>query len=880
MTPRIVSFKKEIASIHAVAQKRHRSGENARRVVQGISDSVDALLRRTFADDIASVGGHVALVAVGGYGRRELCPHSDVDLLILYDDLDRSGEVVERMVRLLWDCGLDLGHSVRKPQECLKYMRDDDVTAATLLESRFLAGSEALMRRFQDTSLTRYCKRHTEKFTQLKLTSLNYSLEGEGRTIYVTEPHIKEGKCCLRDIQHILWVERIRRNAVDFHEIASHGGFSWEEIRKLEEAYSFYLRVRCELHFINNLRQDILELDSQVAVARNLGYEDDDHQRGVEKLMSEYYRHARAVRTFAKYYIETKTTGARFLSKLRHRVFSFPVGFNLSCLDGLLYLTEDPKLEGESLVERLLKVFAIAQDFDAGLSQVTCDWIRRSLASIQDDLSRSETVNRAFLWLLQKGKNVGRVLKIMHEVGLLGRVIPEFTKIDCLVNFDGHHQFTVDHHTLRTLRELDRIEASTDYPEPEFQRVFQRIQDVLPLRVALLLHDIGKGAEGGSHDVRGREAAAVICERLGLDDEIKDVVDFLVYRHLVMSSFSERSNYTEDRVIEDFVGIVKDRRRLDMLYLLTYIDIRSVGPGTWTSWKGAQLAELYQKAVELIETGDLPEADPIKVLEVSSIPSEHHEEILEHCELVQNPAYVRQTIPERMLAHVQMVAAFEKEGKPQVEMDELVGCHQVTFCLKDRAQLFADLTGLLHSEGLDILGAHIYCRSDGVAIDVFQVVCSGEVRIEMPRRAQNLTRKLKEIDEGKSDVTELVANRTRRFSRDLSRARGVHGSQVEFLDDLSTDYSVVEVRASDRPGLLYNLATALGQLELDVRAAKISTMSDRARDVFFVLEADDRLVMDSERRQQIAAALEKVAKFGGIAERKKGDRFIPQFWED
>jgi [protein-PII] uridylyltransferase len=879
MTPRIVSFKKEIASIHAVAQKRHRSGENARRVVQGISDSVDALLRRTFADDISSVGGHVALVAVGGYGRRELCPHSDVDLLILYDDLERSGQVVERMVRLLWDCGLDLGHSVRKPEECLKYMRDDDITAATMLEARFLAGSEALMRRFQDRSLTRYCKSHTEKFTNLKLASLSESLEGEGRTIYVTEPHIKEGKCCLRDIQHVLWIERIRRKAVEFHEIASHGGFSWEEIRKIEDAYNFYLRVRCELHFINNLRQDTLELDSQVAVARNLGYEDDDNQRGVEKLMSEYYRHARDVRTFAKYYIETKTTGARFLAKLRHRVFSFPVGFNLSCLDGLLYLTEDPKLDGEALVERLLKVFTIAQDLDAGLSQVTCDWIRCGLASIQDDLSRSRTVNRAFLWLLQKGGNTGRVLSLMHDVGLLGRVIPEFTKLECLVNFDGHHQFTVDHHTLRTLRELDRIETSTDYPEPEFQRVFGRVKETLPLRVALLLHDIGKGIAGGSHDVKGREIARVICERLGLDEQTTGTVDFLVYRHLAMSSFSERADFTEDKVIADFVGLVKDRRRLDMLYLLTYIDIRSVGPGTWTSWKGAQLDELYQRAANLLETGDLPEADPTKALEASAIPEEHYATILEHCDLVQHPAYVRETIPEGMLSHVQMVEALQREGEPQVELDELVGCHQVAFCLRDRPRVFADLAGLLLSEGLDILGARIFSRRDGLAIDVFYVVSSDDVRLEMSRRIVNLNRKLIEVDQRKSDVATLVSERTKRYGA-LSRVRRVHRPRVKFLDDMSTEYSVIEVRASDRPGLLYDLATTLGEFELDVRTAKISTMSDRARDVFYVLDRDGRLITDPARRQQIAAALKKVARYGDVTGRKKGDRVAPQFRED
>lgn len=879
MTPRIVSFKKEISSIHAVALKRHRSGESARRVVQGISDSVDALLRRTFADDIASVGGHVSLVAVGGYGRRELCPYSDVDLLILYDDLARSGEVVERMVRLLWDCGLDLGHSVRKPEECIRYMKEDYVTAATLLESRFLAGSEALMRRFHDKGLTRYIKSHTEKFTAAKLKTLKDSLEGEGRTIYVTEPHLKDGKCALRDIQHILWIERVRRRAVDFDEIASHGGFSWEEIRKLEEAYNFYLRVRCELHFINNLRQDILDLETQVAVARNLGYEDDDERRGVEKLMSDFYRHARNVSIFAKYYLETKSQGAKFFSNLRRKVFSFPVGSNLSCLDGLVYLAEEPQFEGEALVDHILKIFRLTQDIDRDFSQTTCDWVRRSLSTVEMDLSRSRKVNSEFLWILQRGRNTGRILSLMHDVGLLGRIIPEFSRVECLVSFDGHHQFTVDHHTLRTLRELDRIEKDEDYPEPEFVQVYREIADPLPLRLALLLHDIGKGIVGESHDVKGCEVAAVICDRLGLDDSMKELVDFLVYRHLFMSSFSERVDFSEDQAIVDFVGIVKDRPRLDMLYLLTYIDIRSVGRGTWTSWKGAQLSELYRKAAVLLETGDTPDIDPVKVLEASAVPEQHRDAILEHCKLIHHSAYTREAIPETMLSHVQMVKAMYSEDAPQVEVEELVGCHQVTFCLSDRPHLFADLAGLLHSEALEILGARIYSRSDGVAIDVFQVVASGDVRLEWWHRQQNLKKKLKSIESCDREVDELVAQRRMRH-RVSKRPHGIYRPHVKFLDKIPSDCSVVEVSATDRSGLLYDLATALAELQLNVHFAKVSTMSDRARDVFYVLETTDTRVNDSARRKQIATALEKVARHGQLGERKKGEPFAPQVKED
>ncbi len=863
MTPRINSIKQRVSDIHAVGLRRHRGGEDARRVVQGISDGMDGLLRAMFTEDLLAVGDRVALLAVGGYGRRELCPHSDVDLMFLCEDLDSAGEAVERFLRTLWDSGIDLGHSVRTPSECLRFMKDDDVTAATLLESRFLAGSEKLMRRFQEKSLNRYTKLHGEKFASKKLAGLRKSIEGEGRTIFVTEPHIKEGACCMRDVQHILWIERLRRQATDFESIAHHGGFSFEDVRNLENAYTFFLRVRCELHFLNNLRQDILELESQVDVARNLGYEDDGETRGVEKLMSEYYRHARNVLAFSKYYIETKSRGTRFLEKLRHRFLSSKVGSSLSLHGGRLYFTREPTGSGEVLAERIIDLFLEAQRRDANLSQSVCQWIRRTLSEVSIDFSRSETIDRAFLSLLAGRANTGRILTLLNETGVLGRIIPEFSKLNCLVTFDGHHQFTADEHTLRMLRELDRIESQPDYPESELREVFERIPDRLPLRLAVLLHDIGKSANGGRHDAVGTEAAVVICERLGLDERTIHTVEFLVYRHLAMFRASERMDFNEEGAISKFAQLVKNREQLDMLYLLTYIDIKCVGAGTWTAWKGAQLSELYQKTSIHLETGELPAEDLGAALSASGIDTEDQERIREHCHLIDNPAYPREHIPERMLDHLAMIDAFIKTGSAQVGVDETVGSHQVTFCARDRAHLFADLTGVLVSEGLNILGARLYSRSDGVALDCFQVVPADKLRVTIEKRVNNVRKKLEQIEKQGVEVSELVLERSRRYRFRPAR-RPLFPPRVVFLDDdLSSKCTVIEVDAGDRPGLLHELATAIADCGLDLRTAKVSTMIDRARDVFHVTDGEGRKITDDARRAQIKESLERAAEFPG-----------------
>ncbi|MBI4585540.1 MAG: [protein-PII] uridylyltransferase [Planctomycetes bacterium] len=858
MTPRVLSLKKEIARIHEVALRRHLGGENPRHVVQGISDGVDALLRSVFSEDLLSVGKHVALVAVGGYGRRELCPFSDIDLLFLCDDLGRAGAVVERIVRNLWDGGLQLGHSVRTPEECLKYMRDDDTTAATLLESRFLAGSESLMRRFQD-SLNRFRKLYKEKFARAKLECLRQSIEGPERTIFVTEPDIKEGICCLRDIQHILWIERVRRNVLDFSDIASHGGFSFQEVEKLEAAYRFYLRVRCELHFLNGLRQDILELDSQVDVARHLGYADDDEGRGIEKLMSDYYRHARNVHSFARYYLETKSRGNRFLTRLRYRVFSSRVSSFLSILDGRLYLSEEPADTATRLPERFLQIFEIAQKHDAELSQTLCEWIRRKLSEAQVDFSRSSDVDRTFLKILREGRNTGRILSAMHETGVLSRILPEFEKLSCLVTFDGHHQFTVDEHTLQAQRELDRMESDPNYPEPEFRKVLERIPDRLPLRVALLLHDIGKSVPG-AHDSEGTEAAVVICERLGLSEERAAVVEFLIYRHLLMYQYSERMDFNDEKTIASFANLVGSRKNLDMLYLLTYIDIHSVGPGTWTAWKGVQLSELYQLTAIHLETGKLPTADVAANLDASGIQEEKRQAILEHTKLINNPAYQREIIPERMLRHIEMVEDFRKEGVPQVRYDQGVGFTQVTFCAQDRPHLFADLSGLLLSEGLNILGARIFSRSDGIALDLFHVEIADNLRVDINTRVASLQQKLRKIERGIARIDDLISDRARRYRFKPSR-KPLFSPRVEVHDELSDAATVIEVHAGDRLGLLYDLACTIANLGLDLRTAKISTMIDRAHDVFYVVEAGGGKVKDPSRLKEIEEAIAEAARW-------------------
>jgi [protein-PII] uridylyltransferase len=448
----------------------------------------------------------------------------------------------------------------------------------------------------------------------------------------------------------------------------------------------------------------------------------------------------------------------------------------------------------------------------------------------------------------------------MHATGVLARILPEFEKLNCLVNFDGHHQFTVDEHTLKTLEELDRIETDPGYPEAEFRKIFFEIKDHLPLRLALLLHDIGK-ALPGAHSVSGTEAATVICERLGLDEKTIETVDFLVYRHLGLFRVSELRDLSESNVIESLAKLVQNEERLKMLYLLTYIDIVSVGPGTWTKWKGAQLAEVYQRTLIHLKIGadagyrHAPGSESLEAaLTTAEIDEAKRQKVLDHCRQMGTPGYARETVPERMLFHIQLAEEFLAKGEMQVALESFVGFHEITICGADRPGLFADLTGVLFSEGLNLLGARIYSRLDGVVIDLFQVEIADTFQLSVEDRVDRIRKKLRKVESKKETVEDFIRQRARSFRVERWQ-KPLYGPSVTFDNDISEACTVIEVSAGDRPGLLYELATALHRLGLDVRTAKVSTLTDRAHDAFYVVDRDGGKINSPGRRSEIASVL-------------------------
>jgi [protein-PII] uridylyltransferase len=852
------------------AHERHRSLDDPFEVVAGLSDGVDRIVLGLFDDIVGGEKDRVALVAVGGYGRRELCPRSDVDLLFVRDP-GSDGERVERMVRALWDGGFQLGHAVRTPEETFAYMCDDLTTANAMLEARFLGGSRGLYDAFLRNGPERYRRTRRDAFIASKREVLRKSIEDPGRTIYVVEPNLKEGACTLRDIQRVLWIENMRRGGSgSFGALFAEGRLPADELGHLRDAYGFYLRLRCDIHFSNKVKQDILERDAALGTARNLGYgRGQDDQAALESLMGDYYRHARRVYRFLRFYLEAGARRKGFFRRLFRKLSAKPVTPHLSAEEGRLTLIGDPAADGRGkgmgMHEFILEVFLRAQEESLRLSETLCDWIRREASRLDPALFQTPEAIRILRRILQRGTESGRILKALHETEVLGRVLPEFGSLTCLVSYDGHHQFTVDEHTLRALEELDRIESDPEYPEDEFRGIFAEVKDPLPLRMALLLHDTGKAAPG-DHSVSGTEASRRICEKLGLEPRVTEVVDFLIYRHLELYRVSGLRDFNEEGVIESLAKLVETEERLRMLYLLTYVDIVSVGPGTWTHWKGAQLAEVYQRTLIHLRTGT-PVGDTLEIqLQRAGLEGGMLERVVEHCNLM-GPSYVREILPERMLYHLRLVQEFQAKSEMQAALQRRVGYDEITFCGADRARLFADLTGLLFSEGLNVLGAQIYSRTDGTVLDLFQVEVADTLQLSTEERVDRIRKKLRRIESKRQVVEDFIRQRTQSYLPRRWRIP-LFGPSVTFDNESSPRHTVIEVSAGDRPGLLYDLAHEIHRLGLDLRTAKVSTLLDRAHDAFYVLERDGRKVDNPARRTEIVAGLKSQAEKPAAALRR------------
>jgi [protein-PII] uridylyltransferase len=851
---RIAALKKFLKIETQRLHLRHRFGVGGAPVVAARSLIVDLLIQR-MASAVGAEKGfseaepeEFAVVALGGYGRQELAPYSDIDLLFLHGrwEAERAAEMSEAVLYLLWDAGLSVGHSCRSLNECLTIAKEDQVSRNALMDARLLWGSRELFatlaRKLNDAVIGK--DRRGILHGLMEERAARY--EKFGATACLQEPNVKESAGGLRDLHALLWVTRVAYGHSTLPELVAGGVVPERDAKAMRAAYDFLLRVRNAMHFLTGRRTDHLTLDLQAQVARDFGYADTPEQRASEIFMRDYYLHARRLRRLTAAHMQralAEQQKSRWLSRWRQAAAIG--GFVMR--DGALDLEESGEGKGQDAwdASRLMLAFSYAQATGAGFSPDLQERVQERLSLVNRTFRSSAEAAHSFLKMLRVKGKASAALRQMHELGFLGKYLPEFGRVTCLVQHDLYHKFTVDEHTLRAVEVLDELAYSRSKTLERYRHIYGEVKDPAILHLGLLMHDIGKGL-GGGHTEKGIAIAERVCARLHLDGAAKEQIVFLIRQHLTMSHISQRRDLSDERVVETFVEQVGTLDNLNLLTLLTYADINAVGPGVWNEWKDALLWELYLKARAVLDPqpGADESVERLRSHIALMLASEMEAgEVRAHFRQLPED-YARHTSPQTIIEHIRLAHALNSRLlRTSWRFNQQARCTDLHVCARNRRGLFATIAGTLTAQGVNILSVHLNTRQDGVAIDSFKVADTVGEPITDPARWEQIDAELKRALAGEVDVAATVAKRLRANVSRLRRkpraalADAPLTTRLGWDNESSGRSTILEVRTGDRLGLAYKIANALASLNLDIGFAKVATEKHLALDVFYVTDA-------------------------------------------
>jgi len=816
---------------------------------------VDAVLRRIFelATDRADSEGRpeLAIVATGGYGRRELCPYSDVDVTFVpaREDDDRLNAIIKDMFQMVMDiflygASLKVGYAYR-PLTDLGVL--DHQTQTTLLDSRYLCGDHELFTAFRSTFRTQVLTLAADFMFQKWAERLTVLAKSGGDTVYGVEPNIKEGAGCLRDIQTAEWIAEVRLRAGlprVWAVLEEQGIISRADADVVRQARGFLQCVRCELHILSGEARDTLTTEKQETVAARLGYEGTDEAPAVEALMRDLYTHTAAARRISRKVI------ARCLDS------DIDLGLGLESRSRALYVA-DPEAADRDIALPL-HAMEMAQAYGLKISESLEEEIGHFLdrhPSPQD----SARAGRVFARLLTADRGVADAVERLESQGVLGWLIPEFAPLMTLIPYDAAHDYTVGAHSLRVLRSLESLKTETDPKLADFRRVAGEVSLPEVLYLAALLHDVGKQWSGVGHAQSGAVAAAGIAERLGWDAERRDKVVFLVRQHLLMAEISRLRDLSLDETVRDFVKDIPDTDALNMLYLLTYADTNAVGQGVWTDVKGKFLSELYYRAEPLLTAGqqgaDAPAFVPNLARQrerIRKLLAQHDLPIdLIHEHTRSLPAqYLLNTPLEEMYLHISMIGRLRNTFVPIVDFRHEFGSEftEMTICAYDDPApgLLAKITGVLYACDINVHVAQVFTREASVriAIDTLWVDYRGKpLAATKKSEAQEALRK---VLLGDTPLADLLQQRKKPI-----KEQTIHSATI---DDASSDrFSLLEVSAPDEKGVVYRLASAISSLGWNIHAARLSVWGSRARDAFYITDTNNKKVPASDVKRLLSA---------------------------
>ncbi|HXV81292.1 MAG TPA: [protein-PII] uridylyltransferase [Candidatus Binatia bacterium] len=850
--------------------ERHRAGAGGLEIVSAYSTMMDQLVRYLFAkvsDDFIrkypSENQRCTVVAQGGYGRGELNPYSDIDLLFLYAwKISPYVEAVtERLLYTLWDAGLQVGHATRTIKESIALSSSDLKVKTALLDARYLCGHYELYQEFDTAVESRLVKRRVNRFVQEKLLENRLRHENYGGSVYLLEPDVKDGEGGLRDIHTARWIGRIKAGAKDLDTLALKGIISSGDVSKLKASQDFLLRVRNELHFSTEKHQDQLTFEEQEKVSHALGFQGEGTLKAVEVFMRNYYLHAAQISRLTSLIIHRLTEAAApLVGGLYSLAKTVREGICIS--QGQLSITKPAILESQP--GNLIEVFFEMQRQRCELSHETRELLRQHAGLFDDQLRRSASANIPFFKILKWKERVYETLLEMHRCGILGAFIPEFGRLLCMVLHDAYHIYTVDQHSLKLIQEIERLKAGKYKEElPLLTQLAREAEKIELLYLGLMFHDIGKGF-GGGHSEIGARLVQPIARRMRLNADDGALVEFLVRYHLAMTHTAFRRDLEDEKTIVDFAKTMGNVNHLKMLYLLTFADVKAVGPDVWNPWKGSLLGELYGKTLNVLEEmekGEFRREDVRAVLRRiqgrvrRQLAKDHPADRVDPFLASMPERYFLSTPENDIPAHFDLMERFAGKGAvTAVEHFPERDCTTVVICTRDRPGLFASITGTLTALNLDILNARIFTSSDGRILDVFRVSHRGRSELVMAEQKWSKFRStLNEVLEGRLDVARLVENSE--HSLFLNRHAPKVPTLVQVDTEASDSFTIVEVFTEDRIGVLFKITYALHQLGLSIHVAKISTNVDQVADVFYVTDEQGKKIQESARLAEIRQSL-------------------------
>ena len=876
----------------------HRAGAGGLEICHALAAILDVLLRSLWEAAKSSLSAQaqkefppLALVAIGGYGRAELNPQSDIDFMFLHSrqvaagtrPLPHLSRIIDGVLYPLWDLKLKVGHSVRTIEECVKVANSDMQSKTSLIEARVIAGDEALFQKFQAVLLHKCVEGHEAEYIATRLKDQAERRAKFGNSACMQEPNLKNGCGGLRDFQNLLWMTFFKYHTRSLKDLQTHEFIGESERKQLEAAYDFLLRVRTEIHYHVNRATDVLGKNIQPAIATNLGYHERSISKRIERFMRDLYRHSRNI------FLITRTVEQRLaLLPPPRRLPAFTLPARLSGLfpggrkpldepvDGFKFVDGEIRAVTNRVFRdqprRIMRVFLYAQQRGLRLHPDLAQLIRKELAMVDRAFLVDQHARESFLAILSQRGSVAPILRAMHDVGLLGKYIPEFGKLTCLVQHEFYHQYTADEHTLMCVEQVDRIWEANTPPYSTYTPLLQKLERPFVLYLALLLHDVGKAEDHGNHAEASSRMALRAAKRLRLDEAATQMLLLVIEHHLLMASVSQRRDLDDPAVIRQFAKKVQNPETLSVLTIHTFADAQATSDKLWNGFKDLLLGSLHHKAQQLMTGGkEFARAEEKQreslMQEVGQLAPAHVAEDELHAHFAALPARYFQIHPAKeILADLELAHRFMQL---QVSEDEnplapVVNWHNepdraynaVKICTWDRAGLFGKIAGSFSAAGLTILSAQIFTRSDDIVLDTFFVVDAISGLLAGAEQRERFEAVLNKALTGEElDFHQLL--KRQKITRPLYQAYSGEQipTRIHFDNEASEARTLIEIETEDRIGLLYTISQTLTELAVDISAAKICTEKGAAIDSFYVREIGGARILEPERQHAIERKL-------------------------